>query len=140
MGWNSWDCYGTTVTEQEVKANADYMTAHLRTFGWEYMSSISAGMSKMTRLMDTMKKIRSSPFDGYGRLIPAVHRFPSSSDGRGFKPLADYIHSKDLKFGIHIMRASGREPLKGTLQFREIPQSCKRNLQHDRICAWLDDM
>lgn len=23
MGWNSWDCYGSTITEQEVKANAD---------------------------------------------------------------------------------------------------------------------
>jgi alpha-galactosidase len=30
MGWNSWDSFGTTVTEDEVKANADYMGAHLR--------------------------------------------------------------------------------------------------------------
>ena len=29
MGWNSWDCYGPTVVESEVKANADYMAQHL---------------------------------------------------------------------------------------------------------------
>src|SRR5262249_8656778 len=37
MGWNSWDCYGTTVTEQEVKANADYMAQHLARYGWKYV-------------------------------------------------------------------------------------------------------
>ena len=37
MGWNSWDCYGTTVTEAEVKANADYMAKHLKQHGWQYV-------------------------------------------------------------------------------------------------------
>ena len=37
MGWNSWDCFGPTVTEAEVKANADYMAEHLKEFGWEYI-------------------------------------------------------------------------------------------------------
>ena len=37
MGWNSWDCYGPTVTESEVKANADYMAANLKKHGWEYV-------------------------------------------------------------------------------------------------------
>ena len=37
MGWNSWDCYGPTVTESEVKANVDYMSANLKSFGWEYI-------------------------------------------------------------------------------------------------------
>src|SRR5215211_4679999 len=36
MGWNSWDCYGTTVTEAEVKAQADYMAEHLARYGWRY--------------------------------------------------------------------------------------------------------
>ena len=34
MGWNSWDCYGAAVTEQEVKNNADYMAKHMRAHGW----------------------------------------------------------------------------------------------------------
>lgn len=42
--------------------------------------------------------------DEYGRYMPAVNRFPSAGNGNGFKPLADYVHSKGLKFGIHLMR------------------------------------
>ena len=37
MGWNSYDYYDTTVNEEQVKANADYMAAHLKDFGWEYI-------------------------------------------------------------------------------------------------------
>lgn len=36
MGWNSWDCFGPSVVESEVKANADFMAEHLKSFGWEY--------------------------------------------------------------------------------------------------------
>jgi alpha-galactosidase len=35
MGWNSWDCYGPSVTGSQVKANADYMATHLKQYGWE---------------------------------------------------------------------------------------------------------
>lgn len=37
MGWNSYDYYDTTVNEAQVRANADYMAAHLKAFGWEYV-------------------------------------------------------------------------------------------------------
>jgi alpha-galactosidase len=37
MGWNSWDCYGPTVREDEVKANTDYIADHLKEYGWEYV-------------------------------------------------------------------------------------------------------
>lgn len=37
MGWNSWDCYGAAVTEQEIRGNAEYMAANLKSFGWEYV-------------------------------------------------------------------------------------------------------
>jgi alpha-galactosidase len=33
MGWNSWDCFGTTVRESEVEANADYMASRVRNYG-----------------------------------------------------------------------------------------------------------
>ena len=38
MGWNSYDYYDTTVNEAQVRANADYMAAHLKAFGWEYVA------------------------------------------------------------------------------------------------------
>ena len=37
MGWNSYDYYDTTVNEAQVKANADFMAAHLKEAGWEYI-------------------------------------------------------------------------------------------------------
>ena len=37
MGWNSWDGYGTTVKEADVKANADWLAKHLKPFGWQYV-------------------------------------------------------------------------------------------------------
>lgn len=37
MGWNSYDYYDTTVNEEQVRANADYMAAHLKEYGWEYV-------------------------------------------------------------------------------------------------------
>ncbi len=47
--------------------------------------------------------------DSYGRLTPDTVRHPSSRGEKGFKPLADYIHGKGLKFGIHIMRGVPRQ-------------------------------
>src|SRR5450432_84248 len=37
MGWNSYNCFGSAVHEDEVKANADYMAKYLKSFGWEYV-------------------------------------------------------------------------------------------------------
>ena len=37
MGWNSYDYYDTTVTEADVRANADYMAANMKQYGWEYI-------------------------------------------------------------------------------------------------------
>src|ERR1700712_2883755 len=37
MGWNSYDCFGYSVHENEVKANADYMAKYLKRFGWQYI-------------------------------------------------------------------------------------------------------
>jgi hypothetical protein len=120
MGWNSWDCFGPTVVESEVKANADYMAEHLKDFGWEYIivdirwfvENDKAGGYNQTNPIYVM--------DEYGRYTPALNRFPSAADNKGFKPLADYIHGKGLKFGIHIMRGIPKKavenklPIKGT--------------------------
>lgn len=112
MGWNSYDYYNTMVNEEQVRANADYMAKHLKNHGWEYVvidiqwSDPDAGK----RNAEGIQYIPFSRFciDEYSRQIPAPNRFPSSANGLGFKPLADYIHSLGLKFGIHIMRGIPR--------------------------------
>jgi methionyl-tRNA synthetase len=38
MGWNSWDCFGTTLTERQAKEQADAMARHLRPYGWIYLT------------------------------------------------------------------------------------------------------
>jgi uncharacterized protein (UPF0128 family) len=37
MGWNSWDSFGTGVTEAEVKANAEYIARYMANTGWQYI-------------------------------------------------------------------------------------------------------
>lgn len=112
MGWNSYDYYNTLVNENQIKANADYMAKNLKKFGWEYVV-IDIQWSDKDAGKQNDKNIQYIPFshfclDEYSRQIPADNRFPSSADGAGFKPLADYIHSLGLKFGIHIMRGIPR--------------------------------
>jgi hypothetical protein len=104
MGWNSWDAYGSSVTEAEVKSNADYMAQHLKLLGWHYITvdirwADQAPGSHSYNINNSVLTL-----DHNGRFLPAPDRFPSAADGNGFKPLADYLHGKGLKFGIHIMR------------------------------------
>ena len=140
MGWNSWDAFGPSVTEDEVKANADFMAAKLAPFGWRYIVVDIQWAEPYPKTHGYRSNNQDLVLDEYGRLLPAPNRFPSAAGGRGFKPLADYIHSKGLKFGIHIMRGIPRLavarklPVKGTsVQAGDIADP--RN-----ICPWLDDM
>ncbi len=111
MGWNSYDYYNTMVTEEQVKANADFMAKNLKPFGWEYIVvDIQWSDPNAGSLNPDVQYVPFTHFclDQYSRQIPAENRFPSSAGGKGFKPLADYIHSLGLKFGIHIMRGIPR--------------------------------
>jgi hypothetical protein len=54
-------------------------------------------------------------WDGNGILIPVESRFPTSANGAGFKPLADWVHAQGLKFGIHIVRGIPRQVVKDNL-------------------------
>ena len=107
MGWNSWDCYGAAVTEDIVRQNANYMAKHLKQYGWEYVV-VDIQWYQPTAINHAYEPFSSLTMDEYGRLLPAENRFPSAANGAGFKPLADYVHSLGLKFGIHIMRGLPR--------------------------------
>lgn len=103
MGWNSWDGYGTTVKEADVKANAQWMAAHLKSSGWQYVV-VDMEWYVTNPTPEGNSKSFDYSVDDTGRYTPAVNRFPSAANGAGFKPLADYVHSLGLKFGIHILR------------------------------------
>jgi hypothetical protein len=119
MGWNSYNCYGSAVHEDEVKANADYMAQNLSRVGWQYIvvdflwaydnpPGSHIGNPFQQRL-DDGSYIPWLAMDEWGRLQPHVNKFPSAFGGKGFKPLADYVHSLGLKFGIHVMRGIPRQ-------------------------------
>lgn len=140
MGWNSWDCFGPTVVESEVKANADYMAEHLAEYGWEYVVVDIRWFVENDKAGGYNQANPIYVYDEYGRYMPAVNRFPSAAGGKGFKPLADYVHSKGLKFGIHIMRglpkiaAQKKLPVKGTDGI-----TCDMIANNDSACTWLRD-
>jgi alpha-galactosidase len=140
MGWNSWDCYGPTVTEQEVKANADYMAEHLKKYGWEYIVVDIRWYVENDKAHGYNQKDPIIVFDEYGRLMPAVNRFPSSAGGKGFKPLADYIHDKGLKFGIHIMRGIPRLAVERNTPILGSTATAKDIYSTENLCTWLSDM
>jgi len=140
MGWNSWDCYGPTVEEHEVKANADYMAKELKKYGWEYVVVDIRWFVENDKAGGYNQKDPRYVIDQYGRYLPAVNRFPSAKEGQGFKPLADYIHKKGLKFGIHIMRGIPKKAVE-----EKMPIKCANGVTADQIyttalqCEWLKD-
>ncbi len=141
LGWNSFDCYGSTVTEEEVKANADYMAANLKAYGYEY---IVVDIRWYDKWYDNSHayNVREAQYDvdDYGRLLPDAGRFPSSANGAGLKPLADYVHDKGLKFGIHIMRGIPREAVKRNTPVRGSDATAADIYSEENPCGWLTDM
>ncbi len=140
MGWNSWDCYGPTVTEAEVKANADYMTQHLKSHGWQYVVVDIRWFVENTKAHGYNQHDPRYVMDEYGRLLPAVNRFPSAAGGKGFKPLADYIHSKGLKLGIHVMRGIPVEAVKKNTPILGSSARAADIYSTEQQCPWLRDM
>ena len=139
MGWNSWDSYGTTVTEAQVKANADAMARDLKSHGWQYIVVDIQWYEPNAQGHDYAPGAKLA-MDEYGRLLPAVNRFPSSANGQGFKSLADYVHSKGLKFGIHIMRGIPRQAVEQNLPIRGTPLHAADVADKDNHCRWNPDM
>lgn len=89
MGWNSWNTFGGNISEEVIKETADAMkTSGLYEVGYNYVV-IDDGYLERKR-------------DSQGKIIPDVSKFP-----RGFKPLADYIHSLGLKFGMYNSAGTG---------------------------------
>jgi len=82
MGWNSWNKFGCNVSEDLIKSMADAMVSSgMKDAGYQYI------------VIDDCWQISR---DKEGNIIPDPQRFPS-----GMKALADYVHSKGLKFGIY---------------------------------------
>ena len=83
MGWNSWNTFAENISEQLIFETADRMVdSGLRDLGYEYL------------VIDDCWSLRER--DENGRLVPDPEKFP-----HGMKAVADYVHSKGLKFGMY---------------------------------------
>jgi len=102
MGWNSWNGLGKGVSEESVKSIADaFVSTGLKDAGYIYLV-----------IDDYWHGGRDSVS---GLLYPDPKRFPS-----GMKAVADYVHSKGLKFGIYSdagTQTCGEQP--GSFGFEE---------------------
>lgn len=140
MGWNSWDVYGTTVREEEVLANAQYMADHLKQHGWEYVVVDIQWYAPVTKAHGYIEDMTNITMDEYGRLLPAVNRFPSAANGTGFKALADKVHAMGLKFGIHIMRGIPRYAVEQDLPILGSSVRASEIADKSQTCPWQTDM
>lgn len=82
MGWNSWNKFGCNVSEDLIKSVADAVTTNgMKDAGYQYV------------VIDDCWQVSR---DENGFIVADPQRFPS-----GIKALADYVHSKGLKFGLY---------------------------------------
>jgi len=82
MGWNSWNKFGCNVSDEMIREMADAMVkSGMKDAGYQYV------------VIDDCWQVER---DKDGNIVPDAKRFPG-----GIKPLADYVHSLGLKFGIY---------------------------------------
>jgi len=123
-----------TINESELKANAQWLSRHLKQFGWQYIVVDEGwylknpGASACSELQFTLSND--------GRYLPASNRFPSSVEGAGFKPLADYAHSLGLKFGLHIVHGIPREAVAKNLPIADSSFRAVDAANLSDTCPW----
>ncbi len=135
MGWNSWDAYGETVSESDIRANAAWMAERLKAYGWEYIV-VDSGWYVTNHSAGTNAAAAEFSLDDNGRYTPAVNTIPSAENGAGFKPLADYVHSLGLKFGIHILRGIPKEAVRRNLPIAGTSFHAKAAADVTDSCPW----
>jgi hypothetical protein len=151
LGWNSYNCFGSAVHEDEVRANAEYMAKNLKQAGWQYIvvdflwsydnpPGSFIGNPFQSRLQDG-SYIPWLTMDQWGRLQPNSNKFPSAVGGKGFKSLSDHVHALGLRFGIHVMRGIPRQAV-----WAHSPVWGTTGITADQIadttstCTWMNHM
>ncbi len=135
MGWNSWDSYGRTLNEQSIKASAKWMAQHLKRFGWDYVVVDEGWYLANLDAKGNDQHIRFE-IDAHGRYVPEPGRFPSAGKDFTFRPLADYLHSLGLKFGIHIIRGIPREAVARNLPIAGSSFHSADAADTSDVCPW----
>ena len=139
MGWNSWDSFATALTEDQAIANAEVMAKVLLPHGYDVFT-VDIQWYEPGAVGFDYRKDAHLELDPWGRLLPAINRFPSSADGAGFKPLGDRLHALGLKFGIHLMRGVPRQAADRNLPVLGTNIRCGDIADRTSLCPWNPDM
>lgn len=139
MGWNSWDCFATTVTEAQAQAQADYMAEHLARYGWQYVV-VDIQWYEPGATGYEYRQGAPLAMDEWGRLLPAENRFPAAAGGAGFAALAEYVHRRGLRFGLHLMRGIPRQAVAANTPIRGTPYRARDIADTSSVCEWNGDM
>jgi alpha-galactosidase len=135
MGWNSWDAYGFTIDEAQFRDNVKVL-ASMKQYGWQY-AVIDEGWY-MRDPFGANTVAQKFLYDANGLLVPVASRFPSSAATAGFKPLADWVHSLGLKFGIHILRGIPKQVVDENLPIAGSSFHAADAADKASTCPWSD--
>ncbi len=165
MGWNSWDAYGLTITEEQFRANVKVEANDLKSIGWNY-AVIDEGWFFFNPEDRPKPDTLHYAIDEYGRYVPVTARFPSAAlkapelpppsnlnlnakteDQIGpklavtvgttsFRPLSDWVHEQGLKFGIHIVRGIPRAAVERKMPIANSPFTAQDAADTTDACPW----
>jgi alpha-galactosidase len=158
MGWNSWDAYGLTITEEQFRANVKVLATQLKPYGWNY-AVIDEGWFFYNPQDRPHPDRLHYAIDAYGRYIPVPARFPSAAltanqiapappstaespkliatiGETSFKPLGDWVHAQGLKFGIHIVRGIPRASVERNLPIANSALHASDAADTSDACPW----
>ena len=136
MGWNSWDSWGLTINEAQFRDTVTWFHNHLQHFGWQYVV-IDEGW--FAQHPENPKGQQDYTISDQGLYMPAVDRFPSAAGGKGFKPLADWVHAQGLKFGIHIIHGIPREFVTHNGRIPHSHSTAAEAADTSDTCSWNSD-
>jgi alpha-galactosidase len=135
MGWNSWDAYGESVKESDIRGTAEWIAKNLKAYGWEYVV-VDSGWYVTNHAVGFNADNAQFSLDGFGRYTPAETTIPSSAKGAGFRPLADYVHKLGLKFGLHILRGIPKEAVRKNLSIQGSSFHARDAADTRDTCPW----
>ncbi|KAL5759970.1 hypothetical protein ACOSP7_018473 [Xanthoceras sorbifolium] len=146
-GWNSYDSFCWTISEEEFLQSAEIISQRLRPHGYEYVVVDYLWYRRKVKGA-YVDSLGFDVIDEWGRMIPDPGRWPSSIGGKGFTEVAKKVHGMGLKFGIHVMRGistqafNANTPILDSLKGGVYEESGRQWRAKDiglkeKACAWM---
>ena len=139
LGWNSFDSYGCNIYEELAMKEADAFIEKFAPHGYEYFVIDNGWFSEPESVMKdglllavtTHADPKDVVVNEYGIVQPSELFFPN-----GFKALADKLHAKNLKLGLHLMRGIPRVAVERNLPIKGTKYTARDIYTTEGDCGW----